>query len=152
MGDTVAVNVTKVPYADGSELEVRYIDVGALLKVINVTQVLDVRLESPSYSISIRCSPAEKTFVENVAKPPDTIAEPIFDPYPFNPSQKITFSPLGTAGENCIENVSTWPYVGKQGLHMKYPAIGRALLIVCNIALLVLVVKLGSPEYAAVME
>src|SRR6266516_4415702 len=149
---TVAVNVTLDPATDGFEEEVTVVVVLALLTVwVSTALVLVLKFASPPYDAVIEGDPTANVEVVNVAVPPDRVPVPSV----VAPSRKVTV-PLGlpapgATGATVAVKVTLCPKT--DGLADEATVVVvLALLTVCVKTALVLVLKLVSPPYDAVIE
>jgi hypothetical protein len=150
---TVAVNVTDWPLTDGLAEEATAVPVPALFTVwFTVLEVLVLKLPSPAYTAVTEWGPTLSVVVAKVATP-----EPLSVPVPIvaTPSLKVTV-PVGVPAPGALAvtvavNVIDWPKT--EGLADGVKAVLLlAGLTVWLIAVEVLVTKLASPPYTAVIE
>jgi hypothetical protein len=146
---TVAVNVTDCPNVDGFSAEVSAVAVAALLTTCETAlDVLILKFESPPYSAVMECVPAVRADVLSAATP-----LPFRTPVPSvaAPSLNVTV-PVGVppVDVTVAVNVTDCPNVDAFGADVSVVVV-VPLLTVCVSVVDVLLVKLPSPSYAAVM-
>jgi hypothetical protein len=135
--DDMAVAVTPVGVAGGG---------GLFTVCISAGLVLGLKEESPAYDAVILCDPTDNEDVESVATLPDVVPVPSV----VVPSRNVTVSPLGTAG--LIVAVNVTESLDLDGLRLDdRVVVVTTALTACEIAGLVLVAKLASPAYDAVI-
>src|SRR5216684_2488487 len=150
----VAVNVTDWPNTDGFADELRLVVVDAWLTVcVSVALVLVVKLVSPLYTAVMLCAPTASELLLQVADAAASACAP--QPVMVVPASLKFTVPVGVPAPGAVAlmvavNVTDWPNTDGFADELRLVVVD-AWLTVCVSVALVLVVKLVSPLYTAVM-